>query len=73
MRAGRKVSDFANTRSVVVGHYSMYTFNLNVGIGLDYSSMVGTGFSMLLLFKWSSARICTQRRRLGLGKICISK
>ena len=59
MRAGRKVSDFANTRSVVVGHSSMYTFNLNVGIGLDYSSMVGTGFSMLLLFKWSSARIRT--------------
>ena len=43
MRAGRKVSDFANTRSVVVGHSSMYTFNLNVGIGLDYSSIVGTG------------------------------
>ena len=58
------MSDFANTRSVVVGHYSMYTFNLNVGIGLDYSSVVGTDFSMsmLLLFKWSSARICTQRR-----------
>ena len=26
----RGMSDFANTRSVVVGHFSMYTFNLNV-------------------------------------------
>ena len=33
------MSDFANTRSVVVGHFSMYTFNLN----LDVLCRVGWG------------------------------
>ena len=35
----RGMSDFANTRSVVVGHFSMYTFNLN----LDVLCRVGWG------------------------------
>lgn len=40
------MSDFANTRSVVVGHFSMYTFNLN----LDVLCRVGWGIDCPRLF-----------------------
>jgi hypothetical protein len=38
-RKEEEKSDFANTRSVVVGHFSMYTFNLKrfCVLGLDCS------------------------------------
>ena len=52
------MSDFANTRSVVVGHFSMYTFNLNVlcrGCGLDcrFCICLGSGFMVAVLKEWS--------------------